>query len=474
MRAKNIPYMAEKDNDRYIVALEIGSSKVRAALGIVDQLGIVDVVAVEEDKIIDKVRYGSIQNVEVASVAANVLERLQANPAMQPREITGVYVALSGRSLLSTTADVSTTLPDETEITEPVIQELCTKAASTVSSDRDVVEVIPVSFTVNNKSQANPVGTFGHVVSAKMTVISCNSQLKRMLRRVVTERLGLNICAYITLPLAEASMVLSTDERRLGCMFVDFGAETTTVAIYRSGAPIYLATLPIGSRNITLDLTALNYLEERAEEIKKMNGNAFTPDASRRTKGVAEGIDYSEVNNYIHARADEIVANIIAQLDYAEITTANLPAGIVIVGGGARLRGFNELLQQQSKLQVRQGLPSGNVHITDGSIHGAENVDVIAMLADAVGRPDCSCVTVPEPDENVNPENYDDSDNEGASRIGKLYDDMPDDSDNDRTSKKKEKEAEAPKQQKVSSILKKIQDRIKSMTEDSSEQFDDN
>ena len=48
--------MAERDNERYIVALEIGSSKVRAAIGIVDNLGMVDVVAVEEDKIIDKVR----------------------------------------------------------------------------------------------------------------------------------------------------------------------------------------------------------------------------------------------------------------------------------------------------------------------------------------------------------------------------------------------------------------------------------
>lgn len=481
--------MAERDSDRYIVALEIGSSKVRAAIGIVDNLGIVDVVAVEEDKIIDKVRYGCIQNVEVAATASNVLERLQANPAMHPREITGVYVALGGRSLVSSTAEVSITLPDESEITEPVVRELCVKAASTISADRDVVNVIPVTFTVDNKSQANPVGTFGRVVSARMTVVSCNSQLKRMLRRVVTERLGLNICDYITLPLAEASMVLSEDERRLGCMFVDFGAETTTVAIYRGGAPVYLATLPMGSRNITLDLTALNYLEERAEEIKKINGNALSPDPGRRTKGYSEGIDYTEVNNYVHARADEIVANIIAQLDYAEITAANLPAGIVIVGGGARLRGFNELLQQQSKMQVRQGMPTGNVRITDGSIHGAETVDVIAMLTDAVNRPSAQCVSdlaeeeeIPAEHHSGTPENYEElSDNDNRSRIGH-YDDIEtaEETENPKNRQKAKtggqtdsNASDTGKPRGIPSLIGKLYEGIRRMTEDNSGAFDD-
>ena len=73
-----------------------------------------------------------------------------------------------------------------------------------------------------------------------MSVVSCMPQIKRMLRRVIGERLGLDINGYITRPLAEAEMVLTGDERRLGCMFVDFGAETTTVAIYKGGRPRFI------------------------------------------------------------------------------------------------------------------------------------------------------------------------------------------------------------------------------------------
>lgn len=472
--------MGERNNGRYIVAFEIGSSKIRGAVGVVDNSGVVDVIAVEEEKLTDRVRYGCIQNVDVANAIDTVVERLQAYPAVEPRTITGVYVGLGGRSLTSTMVDVSMQLPVETEITEPIITELKKRAAATTDPDRDTVDVVPVRFTVDNKTQTSPVGTFGQSLSARATVLSCSPQIKRILRRVITDRLGLNINGYITRPLAEAAMVLTEDERRLGCMFVDFGAETTTVSVYRGGAPVYVATLPIGSRNITLDLIALNYIEERAEEIKKVSGNALAVDAARRGKGYAEGIDYTDINNYVHARADEIVANIIAQIEYAGVTAADLPGGIVIVGGGARLRGFNELLQQQSKLPVRQGAPSASVRITDGSIHGTEMVDVISVLVAASRMPEAECLT-PMPEnagETADVRGYtnydnlkdDDGEDESASRIGR-----DDDSDYEEEGKKKAKKPKGespepgPSRGGFSSILSKMKESISRMTADDTE-----
>lgn len=465
--------MGERNNGRYIVAFEIGSSKIRGAVGVVDNSGVVDVIAVEEEKLTDRVRYGCIQNVDVANAIDTVVERLQAYPAVEPRTITGVYVGLGGRSLTSTMVDVSMQLPVETEITEPIITELKKRAAATTDPDRDTVDVVPVRFTVDNKTQTSPVGTFGQSLSARATVLSCSPQIKRILRRVITDRLGLNINGYITRPLAEAAMVLTEDERRLGCMFVDFGAETTTVSVYRGGAPVYVATLPIGSRNITLDLIALNYIEERAEEIKKVSGNALAVDAARRGKGYAEGIDYTDINNYVHARADEIVANIIAQIEYAGVTAADLPGGIVIVGGGARLRGFNELLQQQSKLPVRQGAPSASVRITDGSIHGTEMVDVISVLVAASRMPEAECLT-PMPEntgetadvrgytnyEGLTPKEGED---EGTSRIGR--DDDPDVL-NDDPDPSTGKDPDKPRKGGLSALLSKMKESIANMTVD--------
>ena len=82
-----------------------------------------------------------------------------------------------------------------------------------------------------------------------------------------------------------------------------------------------------------MDLCSLNYTEERAEDIKKSIGNAMPQEGTKR-RNAGDGIDYTEVNNYVHARADEIVANIMAQPEYAGMRDTDLPGGIVIVGGG--------------------------------------------------------------------------------------------------------------------------------------------
>lgn len=439
-------------SERYIVAFEIGSSKIRGAVAVADEAGMVDVIAAEEEKLVDSVRYGCIQNVDVSNAISRVCKRLEDYPRLKDATITGAYVGLGGKSLSSSIVEVSTSLPAEMEITADMIATLKAKAEEMVAEGRDVADVVPVRFTVDNKVQVNPVGSYGQQLGARMAVVSCMPQIKRMLRRVFSERLGLNINSYIVRPLAEAAMALTDDERRLGCMFVDFGAETTSVAIYKNGAPVYMVTLPMGSRNITLDLTSLNYIEERAEEIKRLSGNAMPQEGLRRPG--ADGIDYTEVNNYVHARAAEIVQNILAQIEYAGLKRTDLPAGIVIVGGGARLRGFNELLDKQGKMKVRLGSVQGSVRISDGQIHPAETIDVISILLAASRLPEAECIEFPveeeEPEDVANrPGSYEDiysdeDDDPNVSRIGRGYDD--DDDDDDRSSrKKKSKDSEKKK-----------------------------
>lgn len=462
-------YNPEQNKPHYIVAFEIGSSKVRGAVGIVDNSGIVEVVATEEERILDQVRYGCIQNLEVSNAILTVAERLEAYPRIEPRRIVGAYVGLGGRSIRSRIVDVSLTLPAETEITRPIINELVQKAAATVDAERDVVDVVPVRFTVDNKTQTRPVGSYGRFVSSRMTVVSCIPQIKRMLRRVITERAGIKINGFVNRTLAEAEMVLTAEERQIGCMLVDFGAETTSVAIFKDGSPLYVVTLPMGSRNITLDLTALNKTEERAEELKKACGNAMPQeDARRRHSGAYDDIDTTEINNYVHDRADEIVTNITAQIGYAGMSHTDLAGGIVIVGGGARLRGFNELLSKQSNLRVRQGAPTASVRISDGSIHGTEAIDVISILVDAAKMPFAECVTpLPEPSEEKEKKTRsgdtygsEDGDDSGESRIGKLDSDFDGDDSHPQKKPKEKKTKESNPEKESKSLLNSIKTRI--------------
>lgn len=370
-----------------IAALEIGSSKIRAALGQVDPGAPVTVLAVEEESLpTDIVRYGVVRNVEkVAQTVDRLLQRLAARVA--PRGIQAIYVAIGGRSVSSSERSVERQLPEEMEITTRLLNELKLEAlslgANALPGVDDVIEALPRSFTIDGQTSTQPEGEVGNDVMASYVLISAQDKLRNNLERVV-EKLRIDLAGVILRPLAVADFVLSPDEKSLGCMFVDFGAETTTVAIYRHSALQFLNTLPIGSRNITRDIMTLHYLEEQAESLKRNGGHA-APKPGETI--VASGVDFKDINNYVAARASEIIYNIRNQLSAAGITAQELPAGIIITGGGAKLRGFNDRLAEVTKMKVRAAIPASTTLIRDSSISPGEQIDIIAVLTRAAADP---------------------------------------------------------------------------------------
>lgn len=379
---------------KYMIALEIGSSKIRGAVGTLDSSGILSVNAVEEEPLVDCVRYGCIQNViEVTNRIRAIISRLEAR--IPGHRVVGAYVALGGKSLMATRAEIERQLPTVREITQELIDQIKEEAYGTAYNDRDVVSVTSREFKVDRSVVARPVGSFGRSVQATLNLITCRSLLKRNLNHVFSERLHLKVNGYIVRQLAEADLVLSNDEIRLGCMLVDFGSETTTVSIYKNGFLQYLATLPLGSRNITRDITTLNHLEEHAEQLKIAGGNANPDHSAADNRFIPDSTDYTEINNYVVARAGEIIANINEQLKYAGFTARDLPAGIIVIGNGAKLRGFNSRLESFTKMKVRAGMPVNMVRIADPRIRPSEVVDVISILQAAALAPDVKGCTEP-------------------------------------------------------------------------------
>lgn len=366
------------NTSRYIVAIEIGSSKIKGAVGLTDSSGVLTVKGIEEEhQHPNYVRYGCVQNVkEVANELKRVIAKLDNRIA--PEKISAVYLGVGGRSLRSTAARLNLSLAEDTEVTPEIVDRLLSRA-TVAGADQDLLDVEAMEYQVDGKSQgADPVGLLGHDISASVNIVSCRSQIRRNLQLAVKEKLDLRINGYIVRPMAMADLVLSSDEKRLGAMLVDCGAETTTVAIYKGGALVYLATLPLGSRHITRDITlALPYLEERAEELKRAVGSA-SPDSYRG--GSIEETDTTQLNNIVSARAAEIIANVNAQIEYAGLNATDLPGGVVLVGGGSMLQGFAEELERATMLQVRRGSLPATVRVSGSKISTSEDLDVIALL----------------------------------------------------------------------------------------------
>lgn len=430
--------------EKYIAALEIGSSHIRAAVGTVDDTGTLTLLAVEEEHAVDVVRYGIVQNVdEVSNRIKRLILRLENYPSISPRKIKGLYISIGGRSTASTSREVVRQFDDVTDITAHIIDQMKEEAKANGLTERTVIDVLPKDFIVDNLECSNPVGTLGKYIKADINLITCRPKILRNLDIAITERQQLAVKDRFVRQLSIADLVLTGDEKQLGCMLVDFGAETTTVSIYRGGSLRYLSTIPLGSRNITRDVMMLNNItEERAEELKRALGDAMNEEPNFR-KSDFDG-DASKVNSGIRARAGEIAVNILEQVKYAGYSLPNdIAAGIVIVGAGAKLKGFVDLLAEQSKVKVRLGALPSTIRITDSRLQNINMLDIIALLNSAASHNPVECTekpvnTTPAPDPFVDGEDdgpgikpikggkkYKEHDEEprekGPSRIKKIF-----------------------------------------------------
>lgn len=388
-------------DEKYVAAIEISSSKVLAVVGKYNGLtGELDVIAAEQEKGLESVKYGLIRNVEeVWMRIARLIQRLESKPAVAPRKITGVFVGLSGVSLRSIAVPVSIPLGDDVEITYEIIERLFNMTrTSAIESSLEVVDSVPRIYRVGQQDTLSPKGMIGNIISAEFDLIVCRKEMKRNIMRIFEDKLKtqLKMRGMVVTALATGQMVLTDEEKRLGCMLVDMGAETTTVTIYKNGHLVYFATLPMGGRNITRDLTSLTLLEEKAEEIKIASGNAIPRDSVNTLN--YNGVKDSDVSNLIVARAEEIVVNILKQIRYAELKEEDLPAGIICIGGASKLNGIMDLLADKSCLPVRRGALPKYVKVHDMRINTSELIEVVSVLyAGATSDEDACLETVVKP-----------------------------------------------------------------------------
>lgn len=381
-----------ESKERYTAAIEISSSKIAAAVGRESEKGRLEVLAIEHQRCLECVRNGIIQNLEETSIRVRrVLETLQKRPELGGRRITGAYVGLSGRSVRSISVEVSLNLPEEREIDDETLtrlRELALKRGA--GSGLDVIDALPRSFQVDKLETKSPKGTMGNSISAVYDIIVCRPELQRNLMRTLSEKLGIRIEGFIVTAMATGAIILSDDEKRLGCMLVDMGAETTTVSIYKDGHLHYFNTIPLGGRNITRDLTTLSMLEEKAEDMKTSSGSAIQTESA--PKLMINGINLGDVNNMVVARAEEIVTNVIESIEYAGLKEKDLPAGIICIGGASMLNGMLELLQRKSSMSVRRGTLPGYITLSDTKAPVSDNLELISILYEGSEHNERECL----------------------------------------------------------------------------------
>src|SRR5690606_36563654 len=118
------------------------------------------------------------------------------------------------------------------------------------------------------------------------------------------------------------------------------GAGTTTLSVYKDGVLRRAVVIPFGGKSITKDISALNFTESDAEQLKIKFGKAMETHESPFFSSPFSSkpdVDLSELNRVIGLRLDEITANIVEQIRLSGFEN-KLGAGVIITGGASQMK----------------------------------------------------------------------------------------------------------------------------------------
>lgn len=339
----------------FIAAIELGSSKIAGIAGKKNSDGSIQVLAYAREDSSSFIRKGVIYNLDkTAQSLTSIINKLEGT---LNNSIAKIYVGIGGQSLRTVRNVVSRDLEQEDIISQELVDSICDENLEIPLIDMDVLDVAPQEYKIGNNLQVDPVGVAGNHIEGRFLNIVARASLKKNLERCF-EQAKIEIADLLISPLVTADAVLTESEKRSGCALIDFGAETSTISIYKNNILRFLTVLPLGGNSITHDLISLKIEEEEeAERLKIRYGNAFYYEEEEGEEPticqLEDGnrtIELSKMNNIIEARTEEIIANVWNQIQLSGYDD-KLLAGLVITGGAANLKDLDEVLRKRSKIE---------------------------------------------------------------------------------------------------------------------------
>ena len=374
--------MAAKD---FIVAIELGSSKVTGIAGQKNLDGSINVLAVVKENSSSFIRKGVVYNIDkTAQCLTSIIKKLENQLKTQ---ITQVYVGVGGQSIRSVKNVVTKDLPGETIITQDMVIELMDANRNMKYPDLEILDAAVQEYKVDSQYQLDPVGIpCTHLEGNFLNILQRKTFYKNL--NSCFEVANINVAEMYLAPLALADSVLTEAERRSGCALVDMGADTTTVSVYYRNILRHIAVIPLGGNNISKDIASLQMEEADAERMKLKYGCAYTEngDIDNNMKYSIDSERQVEVRKFIEiveGRVEEIIANVWCQVpeEYCD----KLLGGIVLTGGGSNMENIETAFRNYTHVDkirtakfVTQTITS---NISDINAHDGKMNTVLGLLA---------------------------------------------------------------------------------------------
>lgn len=351
----------------FIVAIELGSTEITGIAGKKNADGSVNILAHSSEKSDDCIKKGVIYNLDkttqkLTSVIKDLENKLQAG-------IKKVYIGVGGLSLRSVKNSETRQLGDDTRISQAIIDSMMEANMDTPLMDYEILAVEPQEYKVGNNLLTEPVGTTASSIEGNYLNIIARPSVKQNIRQCLSHT-GYEIAGFTISPMATADTVLTTNEKRSGCALIDFGADTTTVAIYKNNILRHVCVIPLGGNNITKDICSKQIEEDDAELIKLRYASAYTEHKEGEeiqdfdiTIDGKFSIQSRVLEDIVEARVNEIITNVFNQIKLSNYSDS-LMAGIVVTGGVSNMPNIDKAITNITKIEKVRIAHAGETNVS--------------------------------------------------------------------------------------------------------------
>ena len=373
-------------------ALEIGTTRTVLAIGESENGGRLKVTSFAEIPSTG-IRKSQILDINQATQSIrSVLQQIERKQDEAGAKITvgNAFLVVSGQHIkadsFSGLAQVENSRVGDEEINE--VRRAA--QAMTLPKDREPLDIIEQDYVLDNLGGiTTPKGMSGRVLRLNTLHIHADSN-RIQDARTAADAAHLEIREPLFATTCAADAVLEDYEKKNGALVLDLGGGSTGYAGYSDGYLVSSGVIGVGGDHITNDIAhAFQTTNAQAEGLKTLEASALIPPANGEAPRIKvelgentlmdnRTISRRALNTVVNARLLELFTAIRETLEDQD-AIHRLHSGVILTGGGARMRDINRLAEQVLGTSVRIGRP---IHV-DG-LDGTEFPPAYATIAGAL------------------------------------------------------------------------------------------
>ena len=343
------------------------------------------------------VNKGLITNIE--DVSRTIKDAILQAKESVTETIGTTVVSISGNYTRGIKATGYVTIPNglvsETDINQAMQMAL---SNSIILPDYDVVHVIPLFFKVDDQEVENPFNMNGSKLEASVYIVTAKRNALINIKSAL-RIFGIDDVRFVLDSYAASLAVLDEQQKRIGAVVINLGASTTEFVYHKGNSIIYNGFIPVGSKNITNDLSLMLNTPLRTAEKIKIEYGSLIKDYFGNGEVGPSNVGVSQINDeeyfkefplghiqtIIHARVEELLVLVKNELKKNALLD-NIGSGIVLTGGMSQLGGIKELTKNIfEKIPVTVSAPKNLPNSFRVSFDEPNMATVVGLIMFALG-----------------------------------------------------------------------------------------